>query len=68
MIPNFSGSCALTTLSQKVVTNLVIFSTGDMMIKLNKELKTISKSFFKYSRSISRATKKLLELNIVTSF
>jgi hypothetical protein len=46
MIPNFSGNCAFTILSQNVVTNLVIFSGGDIIIKLNKEFNTISKSFF----------------------
>ena len=43
-MPNFSGIGAFTMLSQKVVTSLDIFSSDEIIIKLTKELRTISKS------------------------
>ncbi len=46
--PNFSGNCALTILSENVVTNFDIFSGGEMTIKLKIEFKTISKSKTKF--------------------
>ena len=42
--PNLSASWAPTMLSQNVVTNLAIFSSDEMIIKLISELSTISKS------------------------
>lgn len=42
--PKLSGNWALTTLSQNVVTSFDSFSSGEIMIKLNNEFKTISKS------------------------